>query len=173
MEYSYDYVVNANSGFISNKNSYDGVLVTKIVLSGSSAGTLTLSSALRAALPAGTSLTVNEVLYPSPITASPADPSVIAYAHYAEYLAKQINAYGLKGEVELWNEPTWGADCWDNRRNCYDVDPGIAGELPAYNPNYGFVAVLQALPPVSGVSFVWLEQIKPEYRPAEQVDVDL
>ena len=155
LSYPYDYVLNADKTFLSTKNSYDGVLITNISLSGASAATLTLSSALSATLPAGTSLTVNEVLYPSPITASPADPSVIAYAHYAEYLAKQINAYGLKGQVEVWNEPTWGSDCWDNRRNCYDVDPGISNELSVYGPNYGFVAVLQRMPPISGVSFVW------------------
>ena len=150
----YDYVANSNNS-LSNKNSYAGTLIASVSLSGPSSATLTLASALSAAVPAGTVLTVNEVLYPSPITASPSDPSVIAYAHYVEYVAKQIQAYGLNGEVELWNEPVWANDCWDNRRNCYDTDPGIAGEMAAYGPNYGFVAALQRLPAVSGVSYVW------------------
>ena len=154
LSYPYDYVANATNT-LSIRNSYSGVLVAGVVLSGSNKASLTLASALSAAVPEGTILTVNEILYPSPISASPSNSSVIAYAHYAQYLAEQIEAYGLTGEVELWNEPTWGRDCWDNRRNCYDSDPKLAGELPPYYPNYGFVAALQRLPAVPGVSYSW------------------
>ena len=154
LSYPYDYLTNASNN-VAKKNSYGGVLVAGIVMSGKDTAKLTLASSLRNALPAGSILTVNEALYPSPMTARPTEASIVAYGHYAQYLAEQIKAYGLKGEVELWNEPTWGADCWDNRRNCYDSDPKISGELYAYAPNFGFAAVLQKMAAVSGVSYVW------------------
>ena len=155
LAYPYDYLANPSGVSITNSYSYDGALITGATLSGPNSAVLTLSSSLTAYLPAGFKLYVNEILYPSPETGNPGDPSIVAYANYAHYLATQIEALGMAGEVELWNEPTWGDDCWDNRRNCYDHDPGFAGELQAYGPNYGFAAAVQGLQPVQNVTFVW------------------
>ncbi len=153
--YPFDYLANPSGVSITNSYSYDGALITGVSLSGPNSAVLTLASSLTANLPVGFKLYANEILYPSPETGNPSDPSTVAYANYARYLATQIEALGMTGEVELWNEPTWGDDCWDNRRNCYDHDPGFTNELQAYGPNYGFAAAVQGLQPVQNVTYVW------------------
>jgi hypothetical protein len=155
IEYPKAYVVDAKGERLTTRYSYSGALVSGVKLTSGTTATLTLASALIVDLPVGTTLYVNEVLYPSAVTGSANDPSVVAFAHYAEFLASQIKAYGLTGDVELWNEPAWGQDCWDNRRSCFDNDPKLPGELGPYYPNYGFVAALQHATPISGVTYVW------------------
>ena len=157
--YPYDYLISSNGySEISPLHSYAGTLITGITIMDATHAVLRLASGLSAAMPASTTVSyqINEALYPSALTANAKDASVQAFADYASFLAKQIAAYGLTGEVELWNEPPWPDEAWDNRRDFYDTDPGLLGELPAGYPNWGFVAALQArtdLP--AGVTFNW------------------
>ena len=158
IRFPYDYLISSN-GYteISPNHSYAGTLITSITLIDSTHGLLHLASALNTAMPASSAITytVNEALYPSAATGSPTDPSVLAFANYANFLATQIAAAGVTGEVELWNEPPWPDEAWDNRRDLYDSDPGVPGELSPGFPNWGFVAALQAYPPVAGVTYDW------------------
>jgi hypothetical protein len=79
------------------------------------------------------------------------------YAEYAGFIARSLAHAGLKGEVELWNEPTWPDDRWDERANFYDLFPGPSepGPKNAYLPNWGFVGALQGHATPAGVSYIW------------------
>jgi hypothetical protein len=133
----------------STKASYPGALVTGI-----SGTTLTMASAATHAFTAGAPVTVNLLLYPPVLIpaghgykAYQANASVRAYAAYAHYLATQIAAAGLTGQVSIWNEPPWSGDAWDMAPNLYDsppangaIEPGSPGlgiELPLYLANFG------------------------------------
>ncbi len=155
----YDTITRSDGMQISNAHSYPGALITAVKVSDTNHATLTLASALTAALPAttGTLYTVNEYLYPPPATSSPSDSSVIRYAEYAEFLARSLAHAGLKGEIEVWNEPTWSDDRWDERANSYDSFPGPfhPGPRNAYLPNWGFVGALQGRATPAGVSYIW------------------
>ncbi len=63
---------------------------------------------------------VGEILYPSTGSDRPNDPSVMAYADYATFLANDMASHGLSGDIEIWNEPPWRADPWDFRPALYD-----------------------------------------------------
>ena len=63
---------------------------------------------------------IGEVLYPSTGSDRPDDPSVVAYADYATFLANDMASHGLSGDIEIWNEPPWRADSWDFRPALYD-----------------------------------------------------
>jgi hypothetical protein len=153
----FDNITNASGGLITNIGSYSGGLITAVSVSGSTA-TLTLASALSAALPAGSATyLINEGLYRPAANWSPTNASVEAYGNYAAYLASEIHAYGLTGQVELWNEPSWAGDPWDNILDFYDTPPAAPSPGPqtTYIPNYGFVAYLQTLTPPAGVTYNW------------------
>ncbi len=94
-------------------------------LEDSTHATLTLASGLSSALPANasTQYLINQYLYPPPPSFSPTDPSVLAYAKYAEFLATKFRHQELHGEVEIWNEPPWSDDPWDDRYDFYDIQP--------------------------------------------------
>jgi hypothetical protein len=155
----FDTLIRSDGKQVSIAHSYPGALITAVKVNDTHHAILTLASALSSSLPADatTLYTVNEYLYPPPATSSPADPSVIRFAEYAEFLAQSLADAGLSGEVELWNEPPWPDDQWDQRANSYDVFPGpfSPGPRNAYLPNWGFVGALQnrAAPP--GVSYIW------------------
>jgi hypothetical protein len=155
----YDTMTRSDGMQISIAHSYPGALITAVKVSDTNNATLTLASALSAALPATTTTlyTVNEYLYPPPATSSPSDSSVMRYAEYAEFLARSLAHGGLKGEIELWNEPTWSDDRWDERANSYDLFPGPfdPGPRNAYLPNWGFVGALQGRATPAGVSYIW------------------
>ncbi len=155
----YDTIIGSSKNPITNKHSYAGGLITGVTLQDSTHATLTLASALSSALPANTSTeyVINEYLYPPPASSSPTDPSVVAYAKYAAFLASKISASGVSGEVELWNEPPWSDDPWDNRGDYYDVWPGspTPGPQAANYPNAGFVAALQGATPPAGTNYNW------------------
>ncbi len=154
-----DTITRSDGMQISNAHSYPGALITAVKVSDTNHATLTLASALSSALPATTATlyTVNEYLYPPPATSSPSDSSVMRYAEYAEFLAQSLAHAGLKGEIELWNEPTWPDDRWDERANSYDLFPGPfhPGPRNAYLPNWGFVGALQGRATPAGVSYIW------------------
>ncbi len=155
----FDTIARSDGMQISIAHSYPGALITAVKVSDSNHATLTLASALSAALPTTTATvyTVNEYLYPPPATSSPSDSSVMRYAEYAQFLARSLAHAGLKGEIELWNEPTWLDDRWDERANSYDSFPGPfdPGPRNAYLPNWGFVGALQGRATPAGVSYIW------------------
>lgn len=155
----YDTIIRSDGVQIGASHSYPGVLIVAVNMTGTSQASITLASALISALPANTTTlyTVNEYLYPPPATSSPSDSSVQRYAEYAEFLAQSIAKAGLTGEVELWNEPPWLDDRWDERANSYDIFPGpfSPGPRNAFLPNWGFVGALQGQQAPPGVSFLW------------------
>ena len=166
VRFPYDYIQGPpherpTYGKLSARGSYQGTLITGIKLADATHATISLASALTAALPAtAREYTINEILYPSTATTSPTDPSVIAYANYVSFLAKDMAARGVSGEIELWNEPPWNPDPWDNRCNLYDPAlhppcPATPGPSGAGAPNYGFAANLQnrSFPP--GITLTW------------------
>jgi len=156
----YDTIISSSNLPITNKHSYAGGLITGISLQDATHATLTLASGLSAALPPGTSTqyVVNEYLHPPPQSFSPTDPSVLAYARYAGFLASKISASGVTGEVEIWNEPPWSDDPWDDRYDFYDNQPVPVSPGPqtTYLPNWGFAAAIQAqASPAAGVTYNW------------------
>jgi hypothetical protein len=156
----YDTIVSSSNARITNKHSYAGGLITGVDATDSTHATLELASALSSALPADTitRYIINEYLYPPPASFSPTDPSVLAYAKYAEFLAGKISTSGVTGEVEIWNEPPWGDDPWDDRYDFYDNQPlpVSPGPQTPYLPNWGFAAALfNQTSPVNGVTYNW------------------
>jgi hypothetical protein len=154
-----DTIIGSNGAHLTNIHSYAGGLITAVSLTDSTHATLTLASGLSAALPAtvSTLYTINEGLYPPPASFAPTDPSILAYARYVHFLAQSIASAGLTGEVEIWNEPPWSDDPWDNRSDFRDVFPGAVSPGPQAGnlPNWGFVAALQQQPAPTGVSYLW------------------
>jgi hypothetical protein len=146
---------------ISQLHSYAGALITGVTLTSATTATLTLASALISNLPASNSVsyTINEYLHAPAASFSPEDPSNLAFAAYAEFLAQSIANANLQGEVELWNEPPWPDDPWDDRADFYDDPPATSNPsvlAPPFMPNFGFVAAIQARGMhYSGVNFVW------------------
>jgi hypothetical protein len=155
----FDTIARSDGMQISKAHSYPGALITAVNVTDPNHATLTLASALSSPLPTTTATvyTINEYLYPPPATSSPSDSSVMRYAQYAEFLAKSLAHAGLKGEIELWNEPPWPDDGWDERANSYDLFPGPfePGPRNAYLPNWGFVGALQGRAAPAGVSYIW------------------
>ena len=157
----YDYIQEANGKQFTNHHSYQGALIIQSTLEDSLHARLTLASAVNVAVSAGTELIISEVLYPSTLTERASDPSVIAYGNYVSFLAGDMAARGVKGQIELWNEPPWASDPWDNRCLLYDHDlsppcPSTPGSPSSPNqPNYGFVANLQNKSFPLGVTVVW------------------
>jgi hypothetical protein len=155
----YDTIINSNGNQLTKTSSYAGGLITAVTLTNSTTATIRLASGLSAALPAGSSqYTVNEYLYPPPARSSPSDPSVQAYTRYVEWLGGQVHARGLTCEIEVWNEPPWPWDPWDNRGDFYDIWPGAASPGPQMQglPNFGFVAALQTQTPhPPGITYNW------------------
>jgi hypothetical protein len=156
----YDTIISVSKVPITNKHSYAGGLITRVTVNDSTHATLTLASGLAQSLPANTTTeyVINQYLYPPPESFSPTDPSVLAYATYAEFLAGKISASGITGEVEIWNEPPWSDDPWDDRYDFYDNQPipVLPGPLTTYLPNWGFaVALYSQTSPVAGVTYNW------------------
>ena len=156
----YDTIISSSKTPITNKHSYAGGLITSVRVNDSTHATVTLASGLSQSLPGDTTTqyVINEYLYPPPASFSPTDPSVLAYAKYAEFLAGKISASGLTGEVEIWNEPPWPDDPWDDRYDFYDNQPlpGSPGPQTPYLPNWGFaVALYSQTSPVPGVTYNW------------------
>lgn len=129
------------------KWAYYGALID-----GVDGNSITLAAKTKAALPAGTMLRVNRLLYPSVATADPNDPSMVAFGRYVNFLAGEISRRGLTGKVELWNEPPWAHDRWDARGGFYDSPPpGIT----AQSPNWGMLQRIMAQTPPRGVTYIW------------------
>ncbi len=156
----YDTIISSSNVPITNLHSYAGGLITGVTLTDSTHATLSLASALSSTLPASTATqyVINQYLYPPPASFSPTDPSVLAYAKYAEFLASTISATRVTGEVEIWNEPPWTDDPWDDRYDFYDNQPlpVSPGPQTPYLPNWGFAAALSnQTSPAPGVTYNW------------------
>ena len=158
----YDLFLRDSDGaMVTQHHAYGGSLITAVTLSDPTHATISLASALTSFLPAdGTLYDVNELLYPPAFTDSGTDPSVVAYANYAQFLASQIGAYDLTGEVELWNEPEWTDDPWDQGGDFYDAYPNYPispGPTSGGLANWGFVVALQsrASSMPANVTFNW------------------
>lgn len=96
---------------------------------------------------------VNEILYPSAGSDKATDPSVVAYGNYVSFLANDMARHGVKGEIEIWNEPPWANDPWDYRVGLYD--PGSYTGPPEYGANFGFAADLMRRHFPDGVTATW------------------
>lgn len=153
-----DNILSSTNSQITNINSYAGGLITGVTLNSSTTATITLASGLSTALPAGTATyVINEGLYAPPANWAVTNASVVAYANYVQYLAQQMNTAGVTGQVELWNEPAWPGDPWDNILDYYDTSPASLSPGPTdqFLPDYGFAAKLQTMTPPAGVTYNW------------------
>ena len=164
--YPYDYFkgpasVTANSwGKLSQFGSYEGTFITGIKITDPRHATLSLASALIVQLPAdGTEYAINEILHPSALTTSPTDPSVVAYGNYVSFLAQDMASRGVTGDIEIWNEPPWLADPWDDRGYLYDVKlwpgPQSPGPVSRIAVNWGFIGNLQNKTFPAGITATW------------------
>lgn len=101
--------------------AYYGALIDSVDVG---AGTITLAAPTAVALTTGNTLTVNRLKYKSLPDKDETRPEVAAYIAYAKFLAGRIAANGCTGWVELWNEPPWTHDNWNNRSRFYATPPG-------------------------------------------------
>src|SRR6266853_1639026 len=131
------------------KWAYYGALIDAVDAAG---GTITLAAKTSVALSAATKLTVNQLRYASVATAGEDDPSLAAYVRYAHFLADEIAARGLKGTIEIWNEPPWSHDPWDHRGAFYDNAPEGINKV---SPNWGMLRALLKDTPPAGVRYTW------------------
>jgi hypothetical protein len=155
----YDYILGADGRMITSVHNYAGSFITGVSQIDSTHAILSLSSALTQSLPANTTTqyVINEILYPSAVSFRADDPSVVAYTNYVSWLAADMAARGVSGEIEIWNEPPWVDDAWDNRGDLYDTFPSgwaISSQF-GNGPNYGFAANLQERSLPRGITLVW------------------
>ena len=159
MKFPYDYFCPAvnTTGCgtnVTGRGSYAGSLISSVTQIDSTHAKVTLASALTSALPAGgNTYLINEILYPSTATSDAADPSIEAYANYVSFLANDMAAHGVTGDVEIWNEPPWPHDPWDDRGYLYD--PGLYGGTAEYGADFGFAANLMMRKFPAGVTATW------------------
>ena len=154
--YPNDYLHASNlSGFLSPAHSYAGTLISGITLTNATQAIVSLASATQVAVPSGTTLIVNRVLYPSAATNNQSDPSIQAYIGFVRFLGNQCVAAAISCEIEIWNEPAWPDECWDSRRDCFDYTASSPFNEEYFGPNWGFVAALQSLPLTAGVTYNW------------------
>jgi hypothetical protein len=155
--------------------AYGGSLVASLTPDSDTSdnATLTLASALTENLPVGTKLSINQLLYPPAASDATTDPSVIAFSGqvganpscsnfpvsggYAPFLACQIynatagTSLNGTGRVEIWNEPPWEHDPWDQAWRFFDVLPS---NIHTNVVQDGFAAVLQTQTPPGNVRYV-------------------
>lgn len=154
--FPYDYLTApAINGFLSPAHSYAGTLIAGVALTTSTHATISLASATQVAVPAGTKLLINRVLYPSAASNTASDPSIQAYVGFVRFLGNQCSAAGIACEIEIWNEPAWPDECWDNRSDCFDQNLKPNMNEQSFGPNWGFVSALQSLQPIPGVTYNW------------------
>ena len=117
------------------KSFYDGIYLAAVTPGPGSTCTLSLASALVTRAAAGSTWTLNNSLYPPAAGGQKTDPGVVAFTAYAQALGSLANAlpnpYNMPVYVELWNEPPWAHDCFDNRTDCFDsttFTASLAGE---------------------------------------------
>ena len=141
---------------LSSRWDYAGTLIIAV---DAGSGSITLAAATTLPLPQASLLSINQVLY-SPILlptggAFLTDPSTQAYVSYARYLASQLQAAGLSGQVGLYNEPNWAGGLWIHGQDLWDQ----SAEVPsAYRPtdsvNVGVPIAVASMVPIAGVQFM-------------------
>ncbi|HEY4356900.1 MAG TPA: Ig-like domain-containing protein, partial [Acidobacteriaceae bacterium] len=153
LAFPYDYIRKSDGSMFTGAHNYQGSFITSVTLLDSTHAKLGLASALTTALPVSNSTTydINEILYPSATTANANDASQVEFGNYVSFLAQDMAARGLSGQIEIWNEPAWADDSWDARGYLYDNFP--SGQT--WSPNYGFAANLQARQMPAGVTLNW------------------
>lgn len=125
--------------------SYAGAMVA-----GKWGNAIVLGSPLAASLAAGQRININRRAYAPPADANnPNDPSVLAYRDYLLFLAGEMHKRGVKGHVELWNEPPWDHDRWDGGRGCFTNGAGCQWGMR------GMASLLATLPAPDGVGWNW------------------
>ena len=134
-----------------SKWSYPGGMVVAI---DAARGRIELASATTTPLAANTSVQINELLYP-PVLLKKTDnfmtnPSILAYARYARFLATSIQQAGVVGQVGLWNEPIWAHDRWDIGNALYDNAPT---DLGGFSPRVEIPLYLSSTAPMNGVVY--------------------
>jgi hypothetical protein len=151
--FPYDYMIGSDGSQFTRRHNYAGSFITSVRITDSTHATLTLASAVTRHLPAdrATRYKINEILYPSVNSWDASDSSIEAYARYVSFLASDMASRGIKGEIEIWNEPAWDDDSWDARGYLYDTFP--QGDV--FSPNYGFAANLQNIALPKGISLIW------------------
>jgi hypothetical protein len=151
--FPYDYIIGSDGSQFTRRHNYAGSFITGARITNSTHATLTLASAVTRPLPANrtTRYKINEILYPSVNSWNVSDSSIEAYARYVSFLARDMASRGIKGEIEIWNEPAWDDDSWDARGYLYDTLP--AGQV--FSPNYGFAGNLQNIALPGGIRLIW------------------
>lgn len=143
----YIFVGGPNSGL--GKVSYHGGIVTAIDGSTISLGAATVERPVDGAIPDGTELAINRLLYPPVATDSGSDPSAIAYANFARALALKIAQWCPSGVVEAGNEPEWHFGRHDQMSRYFD-DPaahGVATWPNLMSPQIKAIAAAPDWPP--------------------------
>ena len=111
-----------------------GVLITSVQHIDATHAVLGLASAVKHAIPADQTIYgIQTDLYPSANNQSPTSVSNVAYGNYVAWLASDMAAHGLTGDVEMWNEPPKINYAWGFRHAMYDLSIG-----PAYNAGTGY-----------------------------------
>jgi hypothetical protein len=151
--FPYNYIIGSDGTQFTRRHNYAGSFITGVKITDSIHATLTLASAVSKPLPANRTARykINEILYPSVNSWDASDSSIEAYARYVSFLASDMASRGIKGEIEIWNEPAWDDDSWDARGYLYDALP----EGNVFSPNYGFAANLQDIALPKGISLIW------------------
>lgn len=99
------------------KAAYYGGIVADIP----STHVVELGAATTGVIAAGTELTINRLLYSAIATDSGTDPSAVAFANYSHALALAIAEHcPAGGAVELYNEPPWHNDYFDQLSQFFD-----------------------------------------------------
>lgn len=100
--------------------SYYGSLISSVDAANAC---VNLAAPLVRALPAGTPLVMNNLMYPFPLAADPNDPGIVAYCNYLRALARQMETSGASGSIDIWNEPPWQDDRWLTPRRYFSGQP--------------------------------------------------
>jgi hypothetical protein len=98
------------------KASYYGGVIVNV-----STNTIELGAATTGIISDGTIFPINKLMYGAISTDSGTDTSAVAFANYAHALAMAISENCPDGgAIELWNEPPWNGDSWDELSRFFD-----------------------------------------------------
>lgn len=138
-------------GLVANGRwAYYGAAIQSADVAG---GTITLGSKTIAKVEPGDTFQVQRLRYSPLYDSSKTNPSVVAYARYALFLAEEIAAAGLKGHVCLWNEDEWSHDLWNHGAAFFEVATRPEGMIFTQRGKSQLEACLdQTLP--TGVTYI-------------------
>lgn len=84
-----------------------------------------LGAATIGAFADGAQVSINRLLYPS-VDQLTGSLGARKYADYVQAMAERMEHHRIAGRIEIWNEPPWVNDRWDQRSGFYD-DPASKG----------------------------------------------